>query len=36
MTDFIEGLAKECQTFACFLLRVLSSAMFMTHGWAKL
>ena len=36
MTDFIEGIAEECQAFAWVLLRVLGSAMFMTHGWAKL
>ena len=36
MTGFIESIAEECQVFAWLLLRVLSSAMFMTHGWAKL
>ena len=36
INKLINAIAVKCQTLSWTLLRVLSSAMFMTHGYAKL
>jgi putative oxidoreductase len=36
INSLINAIAAKCQTLSWTLLRVLSSAMFMTHGYAKL
>lgn len=36
INSLINGLASSCQTLSWALLRILSSAMFMTHGYAKM
>jgi len=32
----VNAIADKCQTAAWALLRILASAMFLTHGWPKM